>query len=57
MVFMSELLVSALGQVIQSALAKLKVLPSWPDPTSGFAYKLLKAADRDLVAWIGRWTQ
>lgn len=43
---MSDLLVSATGQVLQSALAQLRALPSWPDPTSGFAFKLFKALDR-----------
>jgi REase_DpnII-MboI len=47
MVFMSELLVSTIGQLIQSARARLRVLPCWPDQTSGFAYKLLKALDRE----------
>jgi hypothetical protein len=46
MVFMSELLVSAIGPVLRNALAQLRALRSWPDPTSGFAYKLFKALDR-----------
>ena len=43
---MSELLVSSIGQVLQNALAQLKALQSWPDPASGFAYRLLKALNR-----------
>src|SRR5262245_37878622 len=46
MVFMSELLVSSIGRVSQTARAKLRVLPSWPDPTSGFACQLWRALDR-----------
>jgi hypothetical protein len=40
---MSDVLISALGQVLQNALAQLRMLPSWPDPASGFAYRLFKA--------------
>jgi hypothetical protein len=39
------LLLSSIGRVSQTARGKLRALPSWPDPTSGFAYKLWKALD------------
>ena len=39
---MSQVLISALGQIAQDALGRLQNVPFWPDPTSGFAYRLLK---------------
>jgi hypothetical protein len=41
---MTGLFISSVGQVFQNALAELNRTTAWPDPASGFAYRLLKAA-------------
>jgi hypothetical protein len=41
---MSGILISATARVLETARAQFETPASWPDPASGFAYRLLQAA-------------
>jgi len=41
---MSGILISATARVLETARAQFETTASWPDPASGFAYRLLEAA-------------
>jgi hypothetical protein len=41
---MSGILISATARVLETARAQFETTTSWPDPASGFAYRLLEAA-------------